>query len=158
MDLNWTDKGWAYWDNLKVVLHAFNSCYLHGSDKSDICTKTIVLITHLNVLFSTDVLNNVKLWFGTVNISVRRTRFLPTAHAAFSVKIWRTKSPLKQSGMATSAFPSQRSDGEMLSELWGDLHMFSQTGADQRHEDSSERRGSARLIMTGHLIQATLDF
>lgn len=96
-----------------------------------------------------------------INISVRRTRFLPTAHAAFSVKIWRTKSPLKQSlqsGMATSAFPSQRSDGEMLSELRGDLHMFYQTGADQRHEDSSERRGSARLIMTGHLIQATLDF
>lgn len=94
-----------------------------------------------------------------INISVWRTRFLPTAHAAFSVKTWRTKSSLKQGGMTTSAFPSQRSDGEMLSELWGDLHMLSQTGADQRQEDSSERRGSTRqIIYTGHLIQATLDF
>ena len=45
--------------------------FWRGLDESGTCTKKIVLITHLHVLFST-VLNDVKLWFGTgkrLNIS-----------------------------------------------------------------------------------------
>ena len=47
----------------------------------------------------------------------------------------------------------------MLSESRVDLHMLSQIGADQRREGSSEKSGSARLIVyTAHLIRAGLDF
>ena len=47
----------------------------------------------------------------------------------------------------------------IVSESRADLHMLSQIGVDQRHERSSEKVSSARLIVyTAHSIRAGLDF